>query len=305
MSFSLLKLDTLHPMPGVSLWKKDVNSVLIDVNQEYARLFGFKRAEDAIGKLDSDVPCPAAKLADLIQQNDKEVINNKKSVKFLEILQVANHEWKILLIVKTPNYINNKALGTFAYCVEIPHLKYKQLDIHTKKLSLTQASYRIVDANPLLTQAETECLFLFIRGKTVNEIASLLTLSPKTVNKHLSLIKAKMGCDNDTQLIETSIEKNYLNIFPESFLNTHNINTLNTDLIQTNELQISKRQLDCLYHLTRGMTAKEIGIVLNISARTVEDHLNILKKRLKCSTRSSLISKALDIQAIKEKLILS
>ncbi len=34
------ELDNVHPMPGVSLWKKDSNSVLIDVNQEDICLFG-------------------------------------------------------------------------------------------------------------------------------------------------------------------------------------------------------------------------------------------------------------------------
>ncbi len=303
MNFSLRQLDTLHPMPGISLWKKDPYSVLIDVNQEYARLFGFKRAEDAIGKTDADVPCQVADMADVIQKNDREVLSTNKPVKFLEILQVANEEWKILLIVKTPYHENNKVAGTSAYCVEVPYLKYKQLGINPKIGSLNQASYRIIDANPLLTQKEIECLFFFLREKTVKETGCLLAISPKTVEKHLSSIKSKLGCSTNLQLIEYAIEKNYLYIVPESLLQLPP--SINTNFISSDKLQISKRQLDCLYCLVKGMTAREIGKNLNLSSRTVEDYINILKKRLNCSSRSSLISKAFTLQAIKKKLILS
>lgn len=115
-----------------------------------------------------------------------------------------------------------------------------------------------------------------------------------------------MGCNTDLQLRTEAIERNYLNIIPESLLQCDPFSIAPTYHLMShneNDLQFPKRQFDCLFHLVQGMTVKEIGKFLNISPRTVEDHLTIIKKRLDCSSRSSLISKALTLRAIKERLL--
>lgn len=53
-------------------------------------------------------------------------------------------------------------------------------------------------------------------------------------------------------------------------------------------IQLSKRQIECLSLLTMGKTAKEIANTLNISIKTVEDHIRILKIKLKCNRKSDL-----------------
>jgi DNA-binding response OmpR family regulator/DNA-binding CsgD family transcriptional regulator len=49
-----------------------------------------------------------------------------------------------------------------------------------------------------LTQREAEVLLWVARGKSNRDIAEILTLSPRTVNKHLELIYAKLGVENRT-----------------------------------------------------------------------------------------------------------
>lgn len=51
---------------------------------------------------------------------------------------------------------------------------------------------------------------------------------------------------------------------------------------------ISTREVEILMYLCRGMTMKEIAIELDISRRTVEAHLNNIKSKLKCYTRSEM-----------------
>jgi DNA-binding CsgD family transcriptional regulator len=70
------------------------------------------------------------------------------------------------------------------------------------------------------------------------------------------------------------------------------------------EYGLSKRQLECLLYLVKGMTSKEIANVLNLSFRTVQCYLEILKDKLNCISRSELIRKALTIDSIKIKLFL-
>jgi DNA-binding response OmpR family regulator len=47
-----------------------------------------------------------------------------------------------------------------------------------------------------LTQRESEVLMWIARGKSNRDIAEILTLSPRTVNKHLEQIYAKLGVEN-------------------------------------------------------------------------------------------------------------
>lgn len=56
--------------------------------------------------------------------------------------------------------------------------------------------------------------------------------------------------------------------------------------------QLSKREQECLYHLTHGKSVKEIAKLLVCSPRTIETHIDNMKAKLQCYTRSELVSKA-------------
>jgi DNA-binding CsgD family transcriptional regulator len=55
----------------------------------------------------------------------------------------------------------------------------------------------------------------------------------------------------------------------------------------------SARQLECLALASRGLNATEIGLRLNISARTVEHHLAKLCDRLGVRTRVQALAVAI------------
>nr|WP_248295715.1 helix-turn-helix transcriptional regulator [Legionella pneumophila] len=54
-----------------------------------------------------------------------------------------------------------------------------------------------------------------------------------------------------------------------------------------------KRQIECAQLLVRGKTAEEIAIILNLSKRTVEHYINILKRKLNAHNKGLLITKLL------------
>ncbi|MEO8402099.1 MAG: LuxR C-terminal-related transcriptional regulator [Gammaproteobacteria bacterium] len=58
----------------------------------------------------------------------------------------------------------------------------------------------------------------------------------------------------------------------------------------------TKREKECLFYILRGKTARETGKLLNLSTRTIETYINNLKIKLNVSTKSELISKALEIE---------
>lgn len=60
--------------------------------------------------------------------------------------------------------------------------------------------------------------------------------------------------------------------------------------IDTHQVQIfSQREIDCIKLLISGYTYKMIGIALEISPRTVESHIENIKKKSHCYTKSELI----------------
>lgn len=69
---------------------------------------------------------------------------------------------------------------------------------------------------------------------------------------------------------------------------------------------LSARESECLFYLLRGKTAKGIACILNISRRTVETHIEHLKFKFGCHTKSDLLALAIEkgfLYSIPEKLI--
>lgn len=77
---------------------------------------------------------------------------------------------------------------------------------------------------------------------------------------------------------------------------------LNETTLTTKENLLTPRQLGCLYYLVKGMTMKQIGTSLNLSPRTVEHYLDLIKEKLNCKNRFELIDKALQMPEIKKRL---
>ena len=59
-------------------------------------------------------------------------------------------------------------------------------------------------------------------------------------------------------------------------------------------LLLTERQQECLSLLIRGKTAKQIANILDISLRTVEEHIIKIKQKLNCYNKSQLVEKAID-----------
>lgn len=84
---------------------------------------------------------------------------------------------------------------------------------------------------------------------------------------------------------------------PASFLSfILNTGILRSEKTQPTELELNgqhltKMQQACASLLLKGYTAKAIGHELNISSRTVEVHINNIKEKLACHTKTELILK--------------
>jgi DNA-binding CsgD family transcriptional regulator len=57
---------------------------------------------------------------------------------------------------------------------------------------------QVIKAKLALTSREAEVLLWIARGKSNRDVAEILSLNPRTVNKHLEQIYAKLGVENRT-----------------------------------------------------------------------------------------------------------
>jgi DNA-binding CsgD family transcriptional regulator len=63
---------------------------------------------------------------------------------------------------------------------------------------------------------------------------------------------------------------------------------------EASPLPLSTRQQECLSLLIRGKTTREIALILGVNARTVETHIAHIKAKLRCTSKSQLIEKAIN-----------
>lgn len=66
---------------------------------------------------------------------------------------------------------------------------------------------------------------------------------------------------------------------------------INPDALSGKSMTLTKRQQDCAHWLIEGKTAEETSVILNLSKRTVEYYIAIMKRKLDCNSRSELIAK--------------
>lgn len=73
------------------------------------------------------------------------------------------------------------------------------------------------------------------------------------------------------------------------FLNETNLRSYPVRTVDGQNINLSERQAECLFHFTKGKTAKEIAKDLGISYRTVQTHLNIVNQKTGAYCKSTAI----------------
>ena len=206
---------------------KDVDSVYQGISKSFATMLGWKSHEQAIGQTDYDIPCDNARFANQFRNLDKQVMTKNCRALALDIMH-SSIGWVSLLTEKIPlTNKDGKIIGVYCNAIDISSLslfKYSQIlsEIDRKIInSYDKASKYILthDHSPLpLTQRQQECVFLLIRGKTLKQIANILTISVRTVESYIEAIKYRLNCTHKSQIVEKAITSGFLYFIPENFL---------------------------------------------------------------------------------------
>lgn len=152
------------------------------------------------------------------------------------------------------------------------------------------------DQTVLKSQKTHYFLYSATGTTTINSI--FLTIKAPLWNKNRKMV----GIYGFDYFIDEQNEKFYFPILERAGIPVADLKRLQSKINLAKKSLLSKRQIDCLYYLVRGMTLKEIGIKLKLSPKTVEHYITAIKVRLQCRTRSELVNKALSISSIKNTL---
>ncbi|KTD05455.1 PAS and helix-turn-helix domain-containing protein [Fluoribacter gormanii] len=59
-----------------------------------------------------------------------------------------------------------------------------------------------------------------------------------------------------------------------------------------NKYGLSSRECECVFLLIRGKSAKEIGVLLSLSKRTIESYIENIKNKMDCKNKAEILVKA-------------
>jgi DNA-binding CsgD family transcriptional regulator len=119
--------------------------------------------------------------------------------------------------------------------------------------------------------------------------------------KVLHVVKSLLVEDNQLSVLGYCVDVTSTFFYFEQFVNARSRfydKRVGSFTIVRDHETLTTRQLECLFYLLRGKTAKQIGNLLKISSRTVEHYIEGVKDAFGCVTKSDLID-----YAIKNNLI--
>lgn len=121
-----------------------------------------------------------------------------------------NSPWASLAAVieqwLSSDHQQNLVINTFSETVTIFYER-QQEEMHLLRIVKSKLEKSPLDLQQALpvTKRESEVLYWVSYGKTSWEVSQILTMSPRTVNKHLEQIYKKLGVDNRTSAAAISI----------------------------------------------------------------------------------------------------
>lgn len=204
----------LDNMPGF-FYIKTLASKYLYCSAEVASATKIK-TKKLVGRTDDAFPWE--EFCTQYQQDDNNAIDKKIS-DVLQPIPVSNSLVLTSRCVKNPIYDDlGNPIGIFGRATIFAGCKNIKEAIACIFLMNKSKKHDVFDDFPgaNLTNRESECLFLILRGKTTKDIAKFLEVSPRTVETHIDHIKIKLGVCSKSEIIHKAIELGLVDVIPKN-----------------------------------------------------------------------------------------
>lgn len=214
----------LDQTPGISACK-DANSRFLYANQAFRRLVGFEPDQDLCGLTDFDMPCEVSSDAEVFQQQDEYIMKRQIAITTLNVHRFQAGTSRAFVVVKKP-FVDCE-LGVRGVMLTGTELKLSQggapepnaVAVLPKLASLgnlSHGSFVIAnsDSEIDMTPRENEVLYHLLRGGTAKRIGRMLSISSRTVEQYVDVLKDKFGVRTKADLIHRAIGLGYMYLVP-------------------------------------------------------------------------------------------
>jgi len=221
--------DLKQFMDAFTEWSvfKDKEHKIVYANELYISNFGFASLADAVGKRDSQLPCPVKELAEVIQLQQDSVMSSRKAVKKLDIYLLSENKWQANLVTLEPVIDNeHQLLGTLTHGLDIASEPIVQASAILGKMMIGGKGLRRVGEHNYvvdnyfydveLNREESLVLFLTVHGKRAERIARMLRMSTGEVEDILEVLQEKFLVENKGELIDEAIALGYMHKLPDA-----------------------------------------------------------------------------------------
>jgi DNA-binding CsgD family transcriptional regulator len=221
----------IYLLPGL-ISIKDKRLEILSISHSVMNLVGWEHIEQAIGQSDYDMPCHAAEHAEIFRYQDNIAFTKEYKTVTLDWLSYKE-TWRLIFaerhIIK--NADDQPVIYTTGMDVtDNPLFKNYLVYLHQTNGSPTLAANLLSDKKSKgisafigndypeygLTTRQTEVLYYLLRGSTAKEIGQRLSLSMRTVEDHINLIKIALDCQTRSQLIDKAIGLGLMFNIPQS-----------------------------------------------------------------------------------------
>lgn len=195
---------------------KDDKSRFVYANDIMIYYSGLPKGFNIEGKLDSECPAPWSEFEDVIQNNDKKVMERKITIPVLNTFVYGGKE-KIVqpfILEVTPLIKNGESIGIVG--------RGKKLDIysmHHFEREKPPQTIHVGKPDAVFSDREFDIVFFAIQSLSSKEIAKKLNISHRTVENRLQDIYNKLNIHSLSELKEYCTYKGYDAYAPTRFIN--------------------------------------------------------------------------------------